>query len=138
MRTLKSTAKTVVSEDKVSRIHALASGVLTAYAITCIIMIGYAMLITYSTFTGERLPFVVTVTALVSVIVAGFDAAKGADSRGWMWGIIAGALYAVILVAIGIWVMHGLQIDSRTITMVILSIAGGGLGGVIGINFKKR
>lgn len=137
MKTVKVTSKTVIAEEKVSRIHALASGVLTAYAITCIIMIGYAMLITYSTFTGERLPLVVTCTALVSVVIAGFDSAKGADSRGWMWGIIAGALYAVILVAIGIWV-NGLQIDSRTVTMVILSIAGGGLGGVIGINFKKR
>ncbi|MCL2852374.1 MAG: TIGR04086 family membrane protein [Defluviitaleaceae bacterium] len=124
-------------DDVGSRIGALVSGTLVAFAITCTVLIGYAILITYSTFTGENLPLVVTLTCLVSVIVAGFDAAKGAQSKGWLWGILAGVAYAVILVAIGVWINRGFVIDTRTITLIILSIAGGGLGGVIGINLKR-
>jgi len=124
-------------DDVSSRVSSLVSGVLIAYAITCMVLIGYAILITYSTFTGENLPLVVTLTCLVSVVVAGFDSAKGAQSKGWLWGILAGIAYAVILVAIGVWVNRGFAIDTRTVTLIILSIAGGGLGGVLGINLKR-
>ncbi len=130
-------SKPIVTEEKHSQITSLISGIAIAYAITCIIFIGYAMLITYSSFTGKNLPLVVTVTSLVAVIVAGFDAAKGATKRGWLWGIAAGLIYALILAVIGTWVNKGFTFDSRTITLLILSVAGGGLGGVIGINLKK-
>ena len=141
MKVESSGIKTVVAEEKMSRLNALITGVLAAYAITCIVLIGYALLITYGAHTGESMPLVVTVTSLVSVIVAGFDAAKGADSRGWFWGIVAGLIYAAILTAIGIWINRGFAVDSRTITLFVLSVAGGGFGGVIGINLgfmKKR
>lgn len=134
-------SKTTASEEKGSRLSALVSGVLVAYAITSIVLIGYAVLITYASFTGQNLPLVVTVTSLFSVIVAGFDAAKGAENKGWFWGIVAGFIYAVILAAIGVWVNKGFTVDSRTVTLLVLSVAGGGLGGVAGINiglFKKR
>ena len=124
-------------DDVGSRIGALVSGTLIAFAITCTVLIGYAMLITYSTFTGENLPLVVTLTCLVSVLVAGFDSAKGAHSKGWLWGILAGLAYALILAAIGVWVNRGFAVDTRTLTLVVLSIAGGGFGGVLGINLKR-
>ncbi len=129
--------KTVVTENKTSQVSALVSGIAAAYAITCIVFIGYSLLITYSSFSDSSMPMVVTLTSLASVIVAGFDAAKGAESKGWLWGIIAGVIYAVILAAIGFWVNKGFTFDSRTITLLVLSVAGGGLGGVIGINLKK-
>lgn len=130
-------SKPIVAEEKKSQITSLVSGIVIAYAITCIVFIGYAILITYSNFSGENLPLVVTITSLVSVVVAGFDSAKGAENKGWLWGIIAGFIYAIILMCIGLWVNKSFGIDSRTITLFVLSIAGGGLGGVLGINLRK-
>ena len=140
MKAEASGVKTIVAEDKPSRLNALITGVLAAYAITCIVLIGYAVLITYASLTGENMPLVVTITSLASAVVAGFDAARGAESRGWFWGIVAGFIYAAILTAIGIWVNKGFVVDSRTVTLLVLSVAGGGLGGVIGINlgFMKK
>ena len=120
-----------------SRFYSLISGVLMGYAITCIIFLGYSMLITYTSLTEEKMPLVVAGTTLISVIVAGFDAAKGAENKGWFWGIIAGLFYALILMIIMILVLKGFSMDARTLTVFILSLAGGGLGGVVGINFKK-
>ncbi|WP_250227586.1 TIGR04086 family membrane protein [Anaeropeptidivorans aminofermentans] len=113
------------------------SGVLIAYAITCIVFIGYAILLTYTDMGEEGISLVVTITSIISAMVAGFDAAKGANSKGWMWGMIAGLIYALILVAIMTWVQKGFTMNSRLMTLIILSIASGGLGGVIGINMKK-
>ena len=129
--------KIVVTEEK-SRLFNLFSGVMIAYAITCIVFIGYAMLLTYTSITEKDIGLVVTITTIVSALVAGFDAAKGAKEKGWFWGIVAGLLYAVILLAIGTWVSKGFLFDARSLSLLILSLAGGGLGGVLGINLKSK
>lgn len=128
--------KIVITEEK-SQIFKLFSGVLIAYAITCIIFIGYAILLTYTSMTEQGITLVVTITTVISALVAGFDSAKGAKEKGWFWGITAGLIYALILVAIGAWIGEGFAFDVRSVSLIILSIAGGGLGGVIGINLKK-
>jgi len=128
----------IVTEDKYSQLIALGVGLAVAYAITCIVFIAYAILITYTNTSMDSLPLVVTVTSVISSIVAGYDAAKAALRRGWLWGLFAGFLYALVLVIIGYWVGQGFSFDLRTTTTLLLAVAGGGLGGVIGINFSKR
>ena len=120
-----------------SRVYSLFSGVLVGYAITCIIFLGYSILITYTSMTDEKMPLLVAGATLISVIVAGFDAAKGAENKGWFWGILAGFIYAFILMIIMTLVVKDFLVDSRTATVLVLSVAGGGLGGVMGINFKN-
>jgi putative membrane protein (TIGR04086 family) len=126
-----------VTEDKKSQIKMLTMGILVGYAITCIVFLGYSMLITYTHMSEKNLPVVVAVTTLVSVMVAGFDAARGAANRGWLWGMGAGLVYVLILLAIMMTALKGFAVDGRTVTIIVLSIAGGGLGGVLGINIKK-
>lgn len=129
-------SKKIITEEK-PQIYKLFSGVLIAYAITCAVFIGYALLLTYTSLSEKNIVLVVTVTTVVSALVAGFDSGRGAKDKGWLWGIFAGFVYAIILLAIGAWVSKGFSFDVRSITMLILSVAGGGLGGVLGINFKK-
>jgi putative membrane protein (TIGR04086 family) len=131
------TKNITIEEDK-HQITALMTGVFIGYAITCLAMITYALLITYLNFTGEALPLIVTITSLASAIVAGFDSGKCAKNKGWLWGMVAGSMYALILIALGIWINQGFLLDSRTIALTVLSVSGGGVGGVIGINFSKK
>ncbi len=130
-------SRKMVSEERKPQFLALLTGVLIGYAITCIIFIGYSILITYSSMQEGNLSLVVAVTSLISVIVAGFDAGRASLDKGWLWGILAGVLYFFVLITIGTWVNKGLYIDTRTLTLLLLSLAGGGLGGIIGINFRK-
>lgn len=110
-----------------------------AYAITIIVFIAYAILLTYTEITEKQMPIVVTATTIFSVVVAGYDIAKSVDSKGWLWGMTTGLIYAVIIVIIGIVSTKGnIKIEVSTVAMMIMSVAGGGLGGMIGINRKKR
>ena len=120
------------------QIKALVIGVLVGYAITCIVFLGYSMLITYTGMTERNLPMVVAITTLLSVMVAGFDAAKGADNRGWLWGMGAGLVYILILTGLMTGVLQRFAVDTRTVTSIVLALAGGGMGGILGINMKKR
>jgi putative membrane protein (TIGR04086 family) len=126
-----------VTEDKKSQIKMLITGILMGYAITCIVFLGYSLLITFTGMSEKNLPVVVAVTTLLSVMVAGFDAARGAMHRGWLWGMGAGFIYVLILLAIMMTALRDFAVDSRTVTIIVLSIAGGGLGGVLGINTKR-
>jgi len=119
------------------QIRALATGVLIAYAITCIVLIATALLLTYTGLPESAVPLIVTITCVVAVFVAGFDAGRVSAERGWLWGLAAGGIYALLLVCVLTWIAGGLRLDTRQITLVVLSLAGGGAGGVIGINFKR-
>lgn len=127
-----------VKQNNGSNILNLFTGILIGYAITCIVFIIYAVLITYTELSESSLQLVVTVTSLFAVIVAGFDAVKSATKAGWLWGLIAGFIYYIILITIGIWINKGVYLDMRTASLGILSIAGGTLGGILGINIHKK
>ncbi|MDR0271851.1 MAG: TIGR04086 family membrane protein [Clostridiales bacterium] len=120
-----------------NQIKHLTIGVCMAYAITAIVFLGYAMLITYTNVSERSLPTVVAVSTVLSVMIAGFDAARGAETRGWAWGMIAGLVYVLIMAAIMIVVLPTFSVDMRTAMVCVLGVAGGGLGGILGINMKK-
>ena len=119
------------------QIKHMITGVLMAYAITAIAFLAYALLVTYTNMSERNLPTVVAITTLLSVMVAGFDAAKGAQSRGWLWGMGAGLAYVLILAIIMVTVLPSFAVDGRTLLTTVLGVAGGGLGGILGINLKK-
>jgi len=115
----------------------LSIGILMAYAITSIAFLGYAMLITYTNVSERSLPTVVAVTTVLSVMVAGFDAARGAETRGWLWGMAAGLIYVLIMAIIMVIMLPTFAVDARTVMVCVLGIAGGGLGGILGINIRR-
>jgi putative membrane protein (TIGR04086 family) len=115
----------------------LVIGVLMGFAITAIMLLGYAILITYTDISERSLHMVVTVTTILSVLVAGFDASRGAHSRGWLWGMGAGFLYIAVLAVVMAVLLPGFGVDGRTFLMLVLAVVGGGLGGILGINIKR-
>ena len=126
------------AESKNTPVKGLVTGVLVGYAITCICFILYSLLITYTSLGEEHTALVVTLTTLFSVLVAGFDAARAAETKGWLWGIMAGLVCAVVLLALGALFIPGAGLSKKTFSILAMSLAGGGLGGVIGINSKRR
>jgi len=130
--------KKLLSHIKKEQVIGVIMGVVIAYAITAIAFIGAAIAITYTNLQETTLPAIVMVSVVVSVLVAGFDASRKAENKGWLWGMIAGLLYAVIFIGIIVWVADGFIPDMRQLTIMALSLVGGGIGGAIGINFAKK
>ena len=120
-----------------AQVLGLVTGVVIAYAITAVIFIGTAIGITYTNLQETTVPIIVMITCVISVMVAGFDASRRADNKGWVWGMAAGFLYAIVLICIIVWVSGGFVMDGRKVMLTLLSLIGGGIGGVIGINFRK-
>ncbi len=124
------------SFDATNQFKFLVGGVCIGYSITIIIFIFYAILLTYSNVSDKGMDIIVILTTVISVIVAGYDSTKNARSKGLLWGVLAGMLYAVILILISTLIDGKLTFNADTIVTILVAIASGGIGGVIGINKK--
>jgi putative membrane protein (TIGR04086 family) len=121
----------------IKSLTALTMGVVIACVLSCAVFIACALALTYTGMSEGSISLVVTITCAVSCAVAGFDSGKNASGRGWLWGLAAGAVYAMILIVAGAFIVRAFSPNMRTLTLVAMCLAGGGLGGMIGINFKK-
>lgn len=119
-----------------SQLKALVGGVCIGYSITVIIFILYATLLTYTNISDSNMDIVVILTTILSVVIAGYDSTRQSESKGLLWGIIAGLLYAVILIIISGLIDGNFAITAETIITILVSIASGGIGGVLGVNKK--
>ena len=65
----------------------LIRGIAVAFAITCIIFIGFGILLTYTSLSEDTLPVVSLVSTALSAAAAGYDWAACMKKRGLFWGM---------------------------------------------------
>ena len=114
----------------------MVKGQAAAFAITCIIFIGFGILLTYTELSEDSLPMVSLVCTALSAGAAGFDWAACKQKRGLLWGMAAGGVYVVLL-----YVVTGLAADSFSLELSALmtlavALEGGAVGGILGVNRK--
>lgn len=108
-----------------------------AFAISIILLLSYALLITYTDFGDKNLNLVILSINIISVIIAGSDAAKIFKKNGWIWGMLMGFIYAFILNIIGLIIFKKNIFASGNMTNFLICVSSGAVGGIIGINLKK-
>lgn len=118
-------------------LSSLAKGTVFAYFITLVVFIIYGALLTYTNMTEENLQMVVMITTVFSVLISGFISARGVSSKGLLFGMLAGAIYAIIMIMIGFCVLPVINFNLKLLMIFILSICSGGVGGIVGINLKR-
>ncbi|WP_317366550.1 TIGR04086 family membrane protein [uncultured Tyzzerella sp.] len=119
-------------------ILSLTKGTVFSYLLTVIVFIVYGILLAYTEVTEKNIQMVVMITTVVSVLIGGFIASKGVNSKGLLFGMIVGLVYAIIMIMISFCVLPVMKITSKMIMIIILSISAGGIGGIIGINTRKN
>ena len=75
--------------------------------------------------------------ACVSAFIGGFSAAVIAGKTGWLVGILSGLLL-FLLILVGGFVLLGEVRGSLVWIKLALLLAGGMIGGMIGVNLRKR
>ncbi len=114
----------------------LLRGLAIAFAITCIIFIGFGILLTYTELSEDVLPMVSLGCSAVSAAAAGFDWGSCMGQKGLLWGLLAGAAYTAILFLVTGLAGNGVQIALSGLMTLIVAMAGGGIGGILGVNKK--
>lgn len=124
-------------EKKEMAIFSLSKGTVIAYVITLLIFVIYGALLTYTNVTEKNIQIVVMITTIISSFISGFVCSRGAKHKGLIYGGVAGLVYAIIMIIISLCVLPTVSFNSKAIVTLILAVASGGMGGIIGINLKK-
>lgn len=112
-------------------------GILIAYIITVPTFMLFALLLTNIDFPEKLITPVVVITTVISVLFAGSSATRGLKSKGWLNGGIVGFVYMLVLYFISSLIFNNFVIDKYVITMAVIGILTGAIGGITGINMKK-
>ena len=109
-----------------------------SYIITFILLAVFAFIITYTDFPASAVSVTTIIIILASILTASIYNGKKAQEKGWLTGLISGSMYMIILYIIGSIVFRDFTINSNAILLIICGIFAGVLGGIIGINNKKK
>ena len=112
-------------------------GMAAAMGITCIIFIGFGILLTYTSVSEERLPLTALICTAVSAAVGGYDWASCKKKKGLFWGACAGAVYILLLFFITALEGGTVQISLSGGMMLAVALTAGGIGGIFGVNRKR-
>lgn len=112
-------------------------GILVAYVITVPTFMLFALLLTNIDFPERLITHVVVITTVISVLFAGSTSTRGLKSKGWLNGGIVGFIYMLLLYFISSLIFNNFAIDKYVVTMAVIGILTGAIGGIIGINMKK-
>lgn len=120
-----------------NNIVVLVKGLLISYFITLPIFIMFAFILTYTDFPEKYISPAVVITTVVSVLIAGSTMSKNARSKGWLNGAVIGAVYMVLLYLISSMTFGNFEVNRYVVTMLVIGIVTGTIGGILGINIKS-
>lgn len=73
----------------------------------------------------------------LAALAGGFVAGKRSGQRGWYYGCLLGFIYGLLVLLVG-FLANNSGVSGRTLTMLAETLLAGGLGGMFGVNAKRR
>lgn len=105
---------------------------LCAYIVTGILLLVLTLLLYKAGLSEENVNAGIILTYVISTFSGGFVIGKLARVRKFLWGLLLGVVYFVLLLLISLGIYHSLQSDLMNLATTFLLCAGGGmLGGMI-------
>ena len=105
--------------------------------VCAVILVAAAAIMTTGVFPATAETPVALATALIGAFIGGFVAARLSRERGLLYGAGVGLLLFLLITCVGIAVLEELR-GNMMLLKALLTIGGGALGGVLGVNIKKR
>lgn len=116
-------------------IHIL-KGLGYAYIITLIVLLIYNLLLTYTDIPADSVSMVTSFITTISAACGGFYACRHIKEKGLIYGFIVGISYIVLLIIMFYLAKEKYIFDITLLYKAILVSIAGGIGGVLGVNFK--
>ena len=115
------------------RLVALLKCLMAAYLITGLMLLLVAGLL-YKFSIGENVVDIsIIVIYCISSLLAGLFFSKGAPSRRFIWGMLAGAAYFLVICAVSVVADPGfVPVSNTCITTLLICLGSGMLGGMMG------
>ena len=105
---------------------------LCAYVVTGILLLVLTLLLYKAGLSEENVNAGFIIVYVISTFSGGFVIGKLTGMRKFLWGLLLGVIYFVLLLLISLGIYHSFQADLMNLATTFLLCAGGGmLGGMI-------
>jgi len=105
---------------------------------TAIALLILALFVTYGNMSEKAVSICVAAATFICVFASGFAASSAAGKNGWLSGLVAGIIYVIVMLVVGWITLGNSSVSNETVKMFIISIVSGIIGGIMGINFKRK
>ena len=111
-------------------------GTILSIFLTLILLIIFALLLTYTNINENTMPAVIIIVTAISILLGSQITTGKIKRNGIINGIIVGSLYIFTLYILSSIITKDFSFSKYSIIMIITSVLIGGIGGIIGVNRK--
>ena len=115
-----------------SRLTFILKSLLISYLLTAGLLLLLALFLYKFSLTEKIVSLCITGIYILVTFLAGFLAGKREGARKFLWGLLMGCLYFIILTLVSLIVNHGMgDLSSGFFSTLVLCAASGMLGGML-------
>ena len=105
---------------------------LLMYAVTAILLFLLAILVQQFNWDNNAISIGISMVYVISCFIGGFFVGKVQQNKKFIWGILIGLAYVIIMLVITLVVKHGFHSSvSAFVTNLLLCLGSGMLGGML-------
>ena len=113
------------------------TALIISVVLCAVLLVIGALAITYANLKDYSLPIAI-LTIVISSFYGGFYCAKKMGSKGLLYGVAFGVLFFIVIYAIGSITFEIVPFRLNTLIRLLIMIVSGGVGGIVGVNAKKK
>ncbi|MBR4030303.1 MAG: TIGR04086 family membrane protein [Clostridia bacterium] len=126
------------SNDKSFSVKPVIAGGISGVVIAILLLLGFAFLLLTLKISTDYIPVFAKSALILGAFFAGIISAKGRSTSGWLYGSLAGLLYFLILLVLGLVFKANTGFGLSKIVSLLFCIISGAIGGILGINMKSK
>lgn len=129
---MKDTGKKTSGSRVEQKVVGMLKALLCAYVITGILLLVLTGLLYKLNLDESKVTVGIIVIYVLSTFIGGFVVGKLSGERKFIWGLMVGIVYFILLLLVSVGLYHSLQGDSSDVMTTFFLCAGGGmLGGML-------
>ena len=121
-----------------ANIMRIVKGVVLAISLSLILLLIFALLLTYTNISEDTMMPVVMTIVGISILIGSTICARKIKKNGIMNGGLVGFIYILLLYLVSSLCLVGFSITINSFVMLIVGLITGMLGGIIGVNLNKH
>jgi putative membrane protein (TIGR04086 family) len=118
--------------------RSIVRGLILSTVVTLVLVLVLGLVCFFTKMSDSVIPTAVFVITVVSLILGGMKAAKGAQRSGFLHGALVSLGYYILLLIASVLLNGAFQFGMHMVTTAIGCLAAGMVGGIFGINTGKK
>ncbi|HYE80769.1 MAG TPA: TIGR04086 family membrane protein [Clostridia bacterium] len=137
MRKLNNFAKKSTAEEKGINIYGIFLKSLgICFATSFVLIILYALILSFTSMSDSSMNITVQIIMILSIVVSSIFGGKKIARRGWLFGIVLGFVFMLMLVPLNMGFGQSFSLDKYFAAKMLMGSSVGLIGGIIGVNLN--